>query len=267
MDIKQKYGKTALIAGASEGLGAAFCRSLAAKGLDLVMIARRQEYLEKEAAAIRAQYKVNVTTIACDLSAADVAQKIISETAVKEIDVLIYNAAMSHIGPFLEKPISTHQQIAATNMITPMQLVHHFGGGMVQRGRGAVVLMASIAGFQGAGFLATYASTKAFNRILAESLWYEWKGRGVDVIGCCAGATATPNFLDTKPKPMSIFAPKVQLPEQVVKECFEQLGAVPSYITGGGNRLATFFMNSVLSRRAAVNIMGDTTVKMYDIKY
>ena len=266
MNIKQKYGQTALIAGASEGLGMAYCEALAAQGMDLVMIARRQDYLDKAAAIIRSKYKVIVTTIACDLSSPSALKNIQDQLGETQIDLLVYNAAMSQIGPFLNEPVQTHLDIATTNMLSPMQLVHHFGGAMVQRGRGAVILMASIAGFQGAGFLATYASTKSFNRTLAESLWYEWKDRGVDVIGCCAGATSTPNYLNTKPKPISMFAPKVQSPEEVVAECLDQLGEVPSFVTGAGNKLATFFMK-MMSRKASVNIMGDTAVKMYDIKY
>jgi hypothetical protein len=102
--------------------------------------------------------------------------------------------------------------MAAVNMLTPIGLTHHFGDHMLKDGRGGIVLMSSLAGFQGSGFLSTYAATKAFNRILAESLWYEWKSRGVDVIGCCAGATMTPNYIDSKPKKITAFAPKPQLP-------------------------------------------------------
>ena len=71
---------------------------------------------------------------------------------------------------------------------------------MLARKKGGIVLMLSLAGMQGAGFLSTYAASKAFDLVLAESLWYEWKLRGVDVIACVAGATASPNFLNTKPK-------------------------------------------------------------------
>ncbi len=82
-------------------------------------------------------------------------------------------------------------------MLTPLDMLHTFGGKMLARGRGGIVLMASLAGFQGSGFLSMYAATKAFNRIMAESLWYEWKDSGVDVIACCAGATSTLNFIET----------------------------------------------------------------------
>ena len=123
--------------------------------------------------------------------------------------------------------------------------------------------MTSLAGLQGSGYLSVYAATKAFNRILAESLWYEWKNREVEIIACCAGATATPGFINTNPEKSSIFAPEILKPEAVAKECLRMLGKKPSFITGRANRFASFIMQKILPRKMAVNIMGDTTKKMY----
>jgi short-subunit dehydrogenase len=111
--------------------------------------------------------------------------------------------------------------------------------------------------------LAAYASTKAFNRVLAESLWYEWKNRGVDVMACCAGATSSPNFIASNAEPMGFMAPRVLTPEEVVEECFRNLGKRPSIITGRGNRIASFFMQKVFPRKLAIIIMGDNTRKIY----
>jgi hypothetical protein len=261
--LKQKYGSLALVAGASEGIGAAFATHLAAEGMNLILVARRPEPLQKFAATLKAQYKVEVDCISCDLAAADAAQILQRDTNGREIDLLVYNAAIPYIGPFEKDSIAHHNQIAQANMVTPMNLTHIFGTQMLERGRGAVILMASLAGFQGSGFLAAYAASKAFNRVLAESLWYEWKDRGVDVIACCAGATSTPNFINTKPEKTSLFAPRVQTPEEVVKECFVQLGSNPSFVTGSGNKFASFIMQRLMPRRMAITIMGDTTRKMY----
>jgi short-subunit dehydrogenase len=119
---------------------------------------------------------------------------------------------------------------------------------------------------QGSGYLAGYAAGKAFNRILAESLWYEWKDKGVDIMACCAGATSTPGYINSAPAKTNLFAPAVQNPRELVRECFRQLGKKPSYITGRGNRIASFFMHRVLPRKMAVRIMGDNTRKMYGIE-
>ncbi len=266
MTFKQKYGNTALVAGASEGMGAAYAHALAERGLNLVLIARRKEPLEATAEALNAKYGVKVQTVPCDLSSPDALQQIETAIGDKQIDFLVYNAALSYIGPYLATELTTHQNIASVNMLSPMALVYYFGGKMVERGKGGVVLMSSIAGLQGAGFLATYAATKAFNKVFAEGLWYEWKNRGVDIIACCAGATATPNYINTNPGKASPLEPKAQQPEQVVEECLRKLGKKPSFISGRGNRLVTFLMQHLFSRKQATNMMGDGMRKMYRIK-
>lgn len=263
MNLKQKYGNTAMVAGASEGIGAAFSTCLASEGMDLVLIARRLTPLRQFAHSLESQYRVNVTCISCDLSETDAAQKIKESLNGREIDMFIYNAALSYLGPFLDNTEENHLRAVGVNMLTPLNLVHFYGGKMVDKRKGAIILMTSLAGLQGSGYLSVYASTKAFNLILAESLWYEWKKSGVDVIACCAGATSTPGYKNTNPEKSGFFAPRVLEPEEVAKECLRMLGRKPSFITGKGNRAASFIMQKILSRKMAVNIMGDTTRKMY----
>lgn len=265
MSLKEKYGFLALVAGASEGIGAAYATYLAAAGIDLILVARRKEPLDQLAALLVNQYQIKVSCICCDLADGHATQQLQDALMGKEINLLVYNAALSYIGPFEKNSLEHHNQIARANMITPMNMVQIFGEAMLRKGRGAIILMSSLAGFQGSGFLGAYAATKAFNLVLAESLWYEWKNRGVDVIACCAGATATPNFIKTNPEKADFFAPKVQSPQEVVKECFKKLGKQPSFITGTGNKIASFIMQKILSRKMAINIMGDTTRKMYGL--
>ncbi|HLP52811.1 MAG TPA: SDR family NAD(P)-dependent oxidoreductase [Chitinophagales bacterium] len=263
MSLKNKYGPVALVAGASEGLGAAFAEYLAAEGMDLILVARRIEPLEELGKRLQAKYGVSCMCISCDLAAVDAVQQLQGKLLGKQVNLLVYNAALSYIGPFENNSTAHNTQMAQANMVTPLSMVQAFGSRMLEHKKGAVVLMASLAGFQGSGFLSVYAATKAFNRVFAESLWYEWKDRGVDVIACCAGATATPNYINTKPEPTSVFAPRVQTPEEVVKECFEKLGTRPSFVTGTGNKIASFIMQNLMPRKMAVTIMGDTTRKMY----
>ena len=263
MHLKQKYGRQALIAGASEGIGAAYAHYLAAEGIDLVLVARRKEPMDELAALLISKYHIRVRCICCDLADADAGKQLQSVLQGEEISLLVYNAAVAYIGPFEKNSVAHHQQIAQANVVTLMQLLQLFSEPMLKNGKGAVIVMASLAGFQGSGFLAAYAATKAFCRVLAESLWYEWKDRGVDVIACCAGATSTPNYIKTNPEPSGFFAPRVQRPEEVVKECFIHLGKRPSFISGRGNRVASFIMQKLVPRKMAINIMGDTTRKMY----
>ena len=263
MNLSQKYGKTALVAGASEGIGAAYATRLASEGMDLILVARRMIPLQQFADDLEKTFHIKATCISCDLSGCMATRQIDMALNGKEIDLLVYNAALSYIGPFSKNTFENHALMAQVNMLTPLNLLHVFGERMLRRGKGAVILMASLAGFQGSGFLAMYAATKAYNRILAESLWYEWKSEGVDVIACCAGATLTPNFVNTQPEKAGFFAPKVQSPDAVVAECIKKLGNQPSFISGTGNKVASFVMQKLLTRKTAVTIMGNTTKGMY----
>lgn len=263
MNLKQKYGNTALVAGASEGIGAAFATRLAAEGMDLVIIARRLQPLRQLADQLKNKYKVNIKCISCDLAGPNSTHQIEEELSGNEINLLVYNAALSIIGPFIKNSPEDHSRIAYLNMMTPLNMLHLFGEKMVSKGQGAVILIGSLAGFQGSGYLSVYAATKAFTRILAEGLWYEWKKNGVDVIACCAGATSTPGYINSRPEKTGFLAPRIQVPEEVANECLMRLGKRPSFISGRGNRIASFFMQKILPRKMAVTIMGDTTRKMY----
>jgi uncharacterized protein len=153
----------------------------------------------------------------------------------------------------------------AVNNSTPLKLVHCFGKTMVEDGRGCILLMSSLAGLQGSGYLATYAASKSFLKILAEGLWYEWKSKGVDVMACCAGAIATPAYFRTLPNALGFPAPKPQKAEAVVEECFKKMGSSPSFISGKGNRMASFFMQYIFRGKRAIRIMGNATRLMYGI--
>lgn len=265
MLLSEKYGKTALVAGASEGLGAAWATGLAKQKFDLVLVARRKEVLETFAEQLRTEYGIRVWTVPCDLANENALDTIVEAIKPRTIDFMVYNAVLPYIGHFETKDIDEQVKMGQVNMLTPLKFAHYFGKQMLEKGKGGIVLMSSLAGYQGSGFLATYAATKAFNRILAESLWYEWKNRGVDVISCCAGATSTPNYINTQPASTGLLEPPVQKPEVVVQECLKVLGKKPNVITGTGNKLATFLMQRILPNKLRVNIMGDTTRKMYRI--
>jgi len=263
MNLRQKYGSTALVAGASEGIGAAYATYLAAQGIDLVLIARRMDPLQQLADVLKRTYYIDVTCISCDLAGRDATEQIVKSLNGREINILVYNAALSYIGPFIKNSSEYHARMAQVNMLAPLAMLHAFGDKMIANNRGAIILMTSLAGFQGSGYLTMYAATKAYNRVLAESLWYEWKQYGVDVMACCAGATATPGFNRTSPEKAGFLAPRVQEPKEVVSECFSKLGRQPSFISGTGNKVASFIMQKLLPRKMTVTIMGDNTRKMY----
>jgi short-subunit dehydrogenase len=129
---------------------------------------------------------------------------------------------------------------------------------MLERRRGAIVLMSSLTAFQGTAYTAVYGATKAFNLSLAEALWAELRDTGVEVMACCAGATRTQSYL----KAMPGGAPGELDPDQVVREALARIGRGPIMIPGRFNRVASFFMRRLLPRRKAVEIMASQTKRL-----
>jgi len=262
-DFRKQYGPWALVAGASEGIGAEFARQIAAHGIHIVAVARRTELLERLEAELVGGFGVEVRTISADLADPGAASILRDTTQDLEIGLMVYNAALSPIGPFLEQDLDTILQTLDVNCRTPLALAHAFGRDMVARGRGGLLLMSSMSGLQGSPLLATYAATKAFDLVLGEGLWEELRESGVDALAFCAGATRTPNYEASAPRRLSKFAPQVMEPGPVAAEALAQLGSVPSAIAGRGNRIASWFIQKLLSRRRAIEIMGRATRAMY----
>lgn len=257
-----RYGPWALIAGASEGLGEAFARALAERGLNLILLARRGEVLETLAAELRQRHSVQVQTGALDLGQAELPAAVRALVGEREVGLLVYNAAFSQIGEFLNQSLEDQLRMLDVNCRGPLVLAHELGHRMRQRRRGGIILMTSMAGSQGAPLIATYGATKAFNLVLAEGLWDELRSHGVEVVGCRAGSTRTPGYLRSQPTEDIL----LMEPESVVKAALGALGKGPSVVPGLGNRLATLFMGHLLPRRIAVQLMGSTTRRLYPQK-
>lgn len=254
----QRYGPWALICGASEGLGAAFALESARRGLEVVLVARRPEALDTVRQTIHAATGREVRCVVADLSRADAATTVLAALQGLDVGLVVYNAALSPLGPFLEQSLEENLKAVDVNVRGPVTFAHHFGKRLATRGRGALVLLSSLTAFQGSPFVTTYGATKSFNLTFAEGLWFELKERGVDVLSVCAGATRTPNLLKAAPEG----APGMLEPEQVAREALSRLGGGPTMIPGIFNRLASFFMRRVLSRRATISIMGDQTRRL-----
>jgi short-subunit dehydrogenase len=261
--FRERYGPWAVIAGASAGLGAAWARAIAARGVNPVLVARRQEQLGELARELADRYAVRPEVMTLDLSRPDAAVRLLDRTAGLDVGLLVYNAAFSLIGPFLEQPLDQHLLEVEVNIRAPLVLAHTLGRRMAERGRGGVVLMSSLSAAHGSPRIANYAATKAWNLVLAEGLWYELAGRGVNVLGCAAGATDTPNYRASTPRRPGLMPVSVLSPEAVVEAAIATLGRSPSVIPGRANRLTAAIMQRILGRRATVRLMGRTMDRMY----
>jgi short-subunit dehydrogenase len=255
MSFREKYGPYALVAGGSYGLGGAYAEALARRGLNLVLLARDKGKLEVLAKRLKETYSVDVICCEADLADFEKTKSLIAGLDVC-IGLLVYNAAFAPIGLF-ENLSEEHLSLAAAvNVRTPLLLAKILSAPMIQRGRGGIVLMSSLAGTAGSPRLQTYAATKAFNAVLAEGLWNELKPRGVDVIACVAGAVLTPGYQQAeKSKP----APGTLPAREVAEQTLNALGKGPSVIPGAVNKIARFLIARLLSRRAAVAMMGKNT--------
>lgn len=255
----KRYGPWALIAGASEGLGAAYAGALARRGLNLVLVARRKALLDELAKDLRGAYGVEILALDGDLGEWHFLESLQNACSALEVGLIVYNAAYAPIGEFASAPLEDLLRVAAVNIQAPVALVRALLPGMTERRRGGVILMTSLAGNQGSPYIATYAASKAFNRVLAEGLWYELKDRGVDVVACCAGAVRTPGYAGAA-------AGKDALgtldPEEVVEQTLRALGRGPVVIPGFVNRVASAFMTRVLPRRRAISVMAGNTADL-----
>jgi short-subunit dehydrogenase len=258
-----RYGPWAVVAGASEGLGAAFAHALAARGLDVVAVARRAEPLNALVAELEARHKTSARAIPLDLSAPDGVTRLLANLSDLSVGLLVWNAALSLIGPFLDQPLEGHLRELEVNARAPLRVVHSLAGAMVERRRGGIILMSSLSGMQGTARVAHYAATKAWNRVLAEGLWWELGKEGVDVLACVAGATDTTGYRASIPKLRPTARVPVMSPEAVVEEALDALGQRPSVIPGLKNRWAAAFLARLLPRRVAVRLMGRTMDRLY----
>jgi short-subunit dehydrogenase len=191
--FQERYGPWALIAGGSEGVGAAFAHRLAERGLDLVLVARKPDPLQALAAEIRSRHGRQVRTLSQDLTAPEATPQILATVAGCEVGMLVYNAgADDKVSKFLDRPDAESERLIALNVLTPMRLVRNLAPLMAERRRGGVVLLSSFASCVGTPGNLVYAASKAFSNVFAEGLWYELGQEGIDVLGMIIGITRTP---------------------------------------------------------------------------
>ncbi len=248
-----RYGPWALVAGASEGLGAEYARALAARGLDLVLVARRRQVLEAFADGLRSEHGIKTLCLEGDLAEAGFLDSVLAACSDVDLGLVVYNAAHAPVAEFASLSPDDVLRVVDVNVRGPLILVRGLLPGLVARGRGGIILMTSLAGNQGSPYLSVYAASKAFNRVLAEGLWHELKGNGVDVLACMAGAVRTPGYVEAA---TGNDAPGTLDATEVVEAALRALGHGPVVIPGRFNRLASFFMTRVLPRRRAIGIMA-----------
>jgi short-subunit dehydrogenase len=186
-DLARRYGPWAVVTGASDGIGQAFARHLAASGLHLVLVARREAVLQQLAADLQQAHGVQCRVIAADLSDLAAVDRLADATAALDVGLLVAAAGFGTSGPLLDATLGEETGMADLNCTSVLAQAWHFGRRFAQRGRGGVVFMSSLLAFHGTPRAAHYAATKAYVQTLAEGLRVEWAPLGVDVIASAPG--------------------------------------------------------------------------------
>lgn len=248
-------GTTALITGASSGLGVEFARQLAARGANLVLVARRKDRLDALAEDLRAH--VDVATVAADLAKPGAAAALAKELAKRKLSVhtLVNNAGFGTSGPFIDEDPARLNEEIDLNVGALVNLSRTFLPGMLAHDRGALINVASTAAFQPLPTMAVYGATKAFVLSFTEAIWYETKKTGVGVLCLCPGATAT-EFFDIAGNGNNRYgrmAPAADVVALALKT-LDKRNPPPSVMHGARNRVNTTIGRYLLNRRANVDI-------------
>ena len=256
-EFSQQYGPWALIAGGAQGIGAAYARHVAAAGLNVIVIDVCAEALDDFVPALQRDYPVEVLGLQLDLARPDLIDAVSSAIGDREVGLMIYNAGLADVGPFYKADTGLDWELTkiAVNVTGPFLLSYHFGKSMLARQRGGIILMSSGAGLQGSPYYSHYSATRAYNIVLAEALWGEFKPCNVDVLACVAGMTLSTAAKAYEHLDTSTF----QTTDEVVDEAMAALGQQCTLITGAHNR-KNHEMGKGLPKEKLIEIMAQHAI-------
>jgi uncharacterized protein len=219
---KNTYGPWALVTGASSGIGEEFARQTAANGINVILLARREERLKALAAELRTRYDVQTRVVAVDLSRDGVLDRVTDATGDLDIGLVVSNAGAGNPGPFISLPHERLREIVQLNVITHLDLAHHFGQRLAKRGHGGIVLVSAVAAAGGLPYMANDSATKAYPLNLGEALHVELRQAGVNVTVLVPILVNTPVVARIGLDRIGLPAEPIS-PEQAVDEAFTSL--------------------------------------------
>ncbi|MGF1493191.1 MAG: SDR family NAD(P)-dependent oxidoreductase [Microcoleaceae cyanobacterium] len=228
---------TALITGASSGIGETFTKELASRGTNLILVARSEEKLNQLAHQLQEQHSIQTEVIVQDLTTTDACKTVFDTVTQKglEVDLLVNNAGFGDYGPLAERPLEKQVNMIQLNVVALVELTHRFLAGMKQRGSGGIINVASIAAYQPLPYLSVYAATKAFVLNFTEAIWAENQQSGIHILALCPGPTDS-SFFEVAEFPNSFGGRTADLtpPEEVVKGALKALEKNQSNLVTGG---------------------------------
>lgn len=256
MNKRERYGPWAVITGASDGIGRAITKHVAAEGFDVVVAARGEAKLRELAGELERSYGIKTQVVAVDLGQTTGVAALLDATDGMDVGLAVLAAGFGTTGPFADTATADELEMIAVNITAVAQLTQSFAARMTARRRGGIVLFGSILGWQGVPGQANYAATKAYVQNLAEGLHRELKPRGVDVLSVAPGPVHT-GFAARAGLTMKSAA----APEVVAKAMWSSLGRRVTVVPG---RQAKFLTASLklLPRRYRSIILGRVMASM-----
>ena len=253
--------KTALVTGASSGIGATFATELAKRNYNLVLVARSQDKLEQISAELNSKHQIETKIIVQDLTEASAGQEVFDAVQDRGItvDLLINNAGFGDYGAFSDRPLTKQMAIVQLNIAAVVELTGLFLPGMQTRRSGAIINVSSIAGFQPIPYMSVYAASKAFVLNFSEALWAENKDSGVNILVSCPGPTESKFYAraDFPEDATGLNGMTMASAEKVVEETLQALDKKQSTVVAGG------FANQIIvnlprlvPRDLLVNVVG-----------
>jgi uncharacterized protein len=248
--LVSRYGPWAVVTGASDGIGLELAKGLAQAGLNLVLIARRQEVLEKVAAQFQGDYKVQTRVLSADLANSKAVEEVMDATKDIKVGLLVASAGFGSSGEFLNTNLDTELAMIDVNCRAVLEMTHHYGKRFAAQKRGGIILLSSLVAFQGVPKSANYAATKAYIQSLVEGIHRELKVFGVDVLASAPGPVQTGFATRANMQMGAALTSSI-----VAKKTLEALGKKVTVRPG----FSSFFLEaslSLLPRPARVNIMA-----------
>jgi short-subunit dehydrogenase len=251
---------TALVTGASSGIGQAFAEALAQRQMNLVLVARSVEKLQQIAQKLQELHKIHVDVIVQDLTADNAVNGVFDTVRAQglTIDLLINNAGFGDFGDFAASDGERQLQMIRLNVMALVDLTHKFLPLMQQRRSGSIINVASIAGFLPIPYLSVYAATKAFVISFSAALWEENRNYGVRVLVVCPGPTKTEFFSQAKfPADLASANDKVSTPDQVVRDALKALDRnEASAVSGGWGSQMLINLSRLLPLKSLVGLIA-----------
>ena len=251
-------GSTALITGATGGLGQAFAEQLAERGSNLVLVGRSEDKLNALAQRLEQQHRISTTVLTADLASAADVDQLISKLDTKPIDLLINNAGFGIFERFLETPLRRQMEQIDVNVRALVLLTHALAPGMVARNKGGVINLSSSAGFQPLAGANIYAASKSFVLLFSEALAQELVSTGVRVLAVCPGPVATGFFADKKP---DITQNEMDHPQQIVEEVLRAFDRGKRVVVPGKLSIRLMAFTARLFPRALMAQFGESVVR------